>query len=181
MRTKDSEPGKKRAAQVHAFHLKDDGQIPNSHLPLLIYEKTFAEPAEDLASDIEEVLADHHWTQSWRNGIYSYHHYHSTAHEVLAVFSGSALVQFGGEHGIRQQLRCGDVVVIPAGVAHKNLGASADFEVIGAYPRGQEWDMCYGNPGERPGADERIGRVPLPEMDPVFGAGGPLKQHWTSD
>lgn len=72
----------------------------------------------------------------------------------------------------------GDVVVIPAGVAHKNLGASPGFALVGAYPAGQLWDMMYGKPGERPRADENIARVPLPEADPVYGAGGPLLAHW---
>ena len=63
----------------------------------------------------------------------------------------------------------GDVVIIPAGVGHKNLAASADFRVIGAYPRGQAWDICYGKPGERPRADQNIARVALPTADPLFG------------
>ena len=75
-------------------------------------------------------------------------------------------------------VRPGDVIVIPAGVAHKNLGASADFRVVGAYPRGQHPDLCTGKPGERPQADRRIARVPLPEQDPVYGPGGPLIAHW---
>jgi uncharacterized protein YjlB len=73
----------------------------------------------------------------------------------------------------------GDVVVIPAGVAHKNLGASRDFRVVGAYPLGQRWDMCYGEPGERPRADENIARVALPGADPVYGTTGPLIEHWS--
>jgi uncharacterized protein YjlB len=115
---------------------------------------------------------------TWRNGIYSYHHYHSTAHEVLGCYRGSAKVQFGGESGIVEELSAGDVVIIPAGVGHKNLGASADFAVVGAYPRGQDYDMNYGKPGERPRADENIARVPLPETDPIFGKDGPLLRHW---
>ena len=34
--------------------------------------------------------------------------------------------------------------------------------------------------GERPRADENINRVPLPEEDPVYGAGGPLVAYWLS-
>src|SRR5581483_10867523 len=115
---------------------------------------------------------------SWRDGIYTYHHYHSTAHEVLGVFNGSATVQFGGEHGLKQKVNAGDVIIIPAGVAHKNLGASSAFGVVGAYPRGQTWDMNYGRAEERPRADENIVHVALPKRDPVYGSGGPLTEHW---
>ena len=50
--------------------------------------------------------------------------------------------------------------------------------MVGAYPRGQSWDMMYGKPGERPGADETIRSVPLPTADPVLGIKGPLMQLW---
>ena len=76
------------------------------------------------------------------------------------------------------EVKAGDVVVIPAGVSHKNLGASRDFGVVGAYPKGQNWDMHYGKPGERPAADERIAQVAMPTSDPVFGADGPMEAHW---
>ena len=105
-------------------------------------------------------------------------HYHSSAHEVLGVFSGSARVQFGGETGIVLEVRAGDVVVIPAGVSHRNLGASRNFGVVGAYPNGQSWDMQYGKPGERPAADQRIARVPIPATDPVCGVDGPVCALW---
>ena len=164
--------------RVLTFPLKEDGLIPNSRLPLLVYEGALKLPAHDAEEIVEELVAANGWGGSWVNGIYSFHHYHSTAHEVLGCFGGSATVQFGGPSGIRQKLHCGDVVIIPAGVAHKNLGASGDFGVVGAYPPGQRWDMCYGKPDERPRADENIGRVPLPETDPVYGADGPLLGHW---
>ena len=72
----------------------------------------------------------------------------------------------------------GDVIIIPAGVSHKNLDQSPDFRCVGAYPKGQSPDMKYGNPTERPDADERIKKVPLPKTDPVFGKAGPLIRLW---
>ncbi len=97
---------------------------------------------------------------------------------MLAICAGHAEVQLGGPDGLRTTLRAGDVVVIPAGVAHKNLGSSSDFTVVGAYPEGQSYDMCYGKEGERPASDERIRNVPLPQFDPLVGRKGPLTQHW---
>ncbi len=106
------------------------------------------------------------------------HHYHSTAHEALGVYAGSARVQLGGESGPVFEIRAGDVVVIPAGVAHKRVASTAEFGVVGAYPDGQRPDMCYGSDGERPGTDENIRRVPAPRKDPVFGDEGPLLDVW---
>jgi uncharacterized protein YjlB len=165
--------------RVLAHVLKDDGSIPNSDLPLLLYEGALNLPERNAAVVlIERLLEVNHWGGSWRNGIYPYHHYHSTTHEALAVFDGTARVQFGGERGITQTVRIGDVVIIPAGVAHKNLGGSVDFAVVGAYPAGRHYDMCYGIASERPQADETIAQVPLPEADPIYGKNGPLFEHW---
>jgi uncharacterized protein YjlB len=164
--------------QVETFFLNEDPLIPNSRLPLLIYRNAVKLPEEDPASLFEELFAENDWSNSWRDAIFPFHHYHSTTHEVLGVSSGSARVEFGGEHGIAQNISAGDVVVIPAGVAHKQLGASADFEIVGAYPGGRDWDMNYAKPGERPRADENIARVELPFTDPIYGEGGPLLQHW---
>src|SRR5689334_13737434 len=83
---------------VTALLLRDDGSIPNNpRLPLLIYNHALRLPDAEPAAGIELLLAAHHWGGSWRDGIYPYHHYHSTAHEVLAVYCGSAKVQLGGE------------------------------------------------------------------------------------
>ena len=110
--------------------------------------------------------------------MYGYHHYHSTAHEVLGVYGGTAEIQLGGEDGVVVSIARGDMVIIPAGVAHKNLGSSRDFRVVGAYPRGQRPDMNYGRAGERPRADENITRVVLPAIDPIYGSHGPLMKRW---
>jgi len=166
------------AGQVLHFALRDDGTFPNSPFPLLVYVQVLGLSEESAASEIERLLEANGWTGSWRNGIYSYQHYHSTAHEVLLVYRGSATVQFGGPSGVSQKVTLGDAVVIPAGVAHKNLGSSYDFAVVGAYPEGQEPDMCYGRPEERPEADENIKRVPKPKIDPVYGSNGPLLDQW---
>ena len=77
-------------------------------------------------------------------------------------------------------VRAGDVIVIPAGVGHKNLGASPDLLVVGAYPAGQRWDLCDGNPDQRPQALQNIAAVPLPLTDPIFGDRGPLIDRWTA-
>jgi uncharacterized protein YjlB len=161
---------------------RDDGRFPNnSRLPLLLYSGAIVlnnSNTAQTAVTIENVFRQNSWVGSWRNGIYGRHHYHSTAHEVLGVYSGSASVQFGGEQGGKYEVKSGDVVVVPAGVAHICLQASSDFRVVGAYPRGQIWDMCYGTPDERPLTDRNIAGVPRPEDDPVYGKEGPLMKLW---
>jgi uncharacterized protein YjlB len=167
------------APNVEAIILTDDGVFPNNRkLPLLIYRNVLNTGIRDLTAHVQAVLAEHQWGGSWIDSIYDYHHYHSTAHEVLAVCSGRARILFGGEHGIEQTVSAGDVIVIPAGVAHKKLSSEGNFVVVGAYPPGQKYDMCYGKHEERPHADRSIVSVPVPESDPLYGPDGPLTEHW---
>ena len=90
----------------------------NPSLPLIVYRAAL-ETGPRCAADCERLFADNGWSGARRNGIYSHHHYHSTAHEVLGIAAGSVRVRLGGEDGKTVELHAGDVVVIPAGVAHK--------------------------------------------------------------
>jgi uncharacterized protein YjlB len=157
--------------KVETYHLADDGTVPNNALPLVLYRG-------DRASACERMFDRNGWPGAWRNGIYGHHHYHSTAHEVLGIAAGSARVRLGGESGQSVELRAGDVVVIPAGVAHKRESATSDLLVIGSYPRGQSPDLCRAEPGLHDAAIGRIARVPLPAADPVTGGAGPLLECW---
>jgi uncharacterized protein YjlB len=158
--------------------LADDGLIPNSPLSLLVYASALPDGG-DRASRFEALFADNGWSRSWRNGIYSFRHYHSCAHEVLGIATGTARVEFGGPTGVELSLQAGDAVLIPAGVSHYNLGASDDLLVIGAYPDGGEReDLCHDTAEDRVAALPRIKRVSSPSRDPVLGEGG-LLQSWT--
>lgn len=157
---------------------KDDGSIPSSALPLLIYRNAFPSDSPSLGDLIEQRFAQNIWTGSWRASVYPFHHYHSTTHEVLGVYQGTATLQLGGEQGRRFEVKPGDVIVIPAGVGHKRVKSSDDFSVVGAYPDGRRWDLLRGLPGERPQADRNIAAVPLPATDPLYGTVGPLRKAW---
>lgn len=159
------------------FYFKDDGAIPNNKLPLLVYRKVIDEMGESAAEFFEKRFAENNWKNSWRNGVFDYHHYHSNTHEVLGIYNGKALLQLGGEKGEKIEVFAGDVIVIPAGVAHKNLG-DENFAVVGAYPGGRSHDMNTGKPGERPDADNNIATVPLPHADPLLGQNAGLKEIW---
>jgi uncharacterized protein YjlB len=165
--------------ELEAVLVKEDGNFPNnSELPLLLFPAAADLSGDDPARVFEERFSENGWGSSWRNGIFPYHHYHSTAHEVLGIYRGEAKVLFGGEEGEIRKVTAGDVVVIPAGVAHKCLEWSSDLGVVGAYPGNQRPNLLQGRPGERPEADKNIAAVPLPESDPLYGPEGPLMDHW---
>ncbi len=155
-----------RDPETHRF--EDDGAIPNSNLPVLVYH-------DGDRDGFEELFADNGWLGAWRNGIFDFHHFHSTAHEVLGVVSGSARVMLGGPSGREFEVRAGDVLVLPAGTGHCNLGSSEDFLVVGAYPDSMRWDIRRGDPDEHDEVLANIRAVPLPSKDPV---GGALSELW---
>ncbi|NKB69894.1 MAG: hypothetical protein GKR89_22710 [Candidatus Latescibacteria bacterium] len=162
------------------YHFTDDGSIPNNPtLPMLVYPAALNPATADLASAFEDLFAANQWTGGcWRNGIYSFPHYHSTAHEVLGIAAGQAQVRFGGQTGQVLTVKAGDVALLPAGCGHQNLDASPDLLVVGAYPPGPDWDLCRGESGERPHVLDNIAQVPLPATDPVGGTQGPVLEHW---
>ena len=154
---------------------EDDGLIPNSRYPLLVFRNALPNVS---GSETAKLFARNNWSNSWQNGVYPFHHYHSTSHEVLGVCRGLASLRLGGEQGRTVVVRAGDVIVIPAGVGHRNLGASSDFAVVGAYPDGRSWDLLTGQPGERPRADQNIAALPVPETNPVYGGEPSIRKFW---
>lgn len=166
-----------RATVIETYQFPDDGVVPNSRLPLVVYRGALADDGDHTAA-CERLFARNGWPDAWRNGIYAHHHYHATAHEVLGIARGSARVRLGGESGQTVELRAGDVVVIPAGVAHKRESASGDLLVIGAYPRGQSPDIRGAEQAAHEDALAKVAAVPLPETDPVTGGANPLLECW---
>ncbi len=157
------------------FFLKDDGIIPNNpNLPVILYKQAVKKPE----SNMESIFNENQWLNSWTNGVFDYHHYHSNSHEVLGVIRGEATLMIGGEKGKVIQVQTGDVIVLPAGTGHKRLKASSDFSVVGAYPDGMNFNTKYGKENERPEVLVEISKVPLPKTDPVTGKEGPLMQEW---
>jgi uncharacterized protein YjlB len=161
------------APETHFF--EDDGGIPNSRLPVLIYHGV--EAAHD-ADRCERRLAANGWLPDWRDGIFSFHHFHSIAHEALGIVAGTATVKLGGPQGEGFEIGAGDVLVLPAGTGHCNEGSSSDLLVIGAYPDGMPWDLRRGDPAEHDEAVAKIEAVPLPRADPVKGSEGSLIRLW---
>jgi len=163
---------------TESFVLDDDGTFPNNRLPVLVYRQAVQLGDRDPAASLEARFREHGWDGLWRDGIFDFHHYHATTHEVLGCARGWVRVQLGGPHGREVELRAGDVAVLPAGTAHRNLGHSADYLIVGGYPPGHAPDMCYGEAGERPRTDREIAAVPHPPTDPVYGEEGAMKEMW---
>lgn len=160
------------------FFLEDDGTFPNNNrLPVIHYKNVL--DLHDGKEGVRKLFEENNWKNSWDSGIYTDHHYHSNTHEVLGAYDGKSNIMVGGDKaGKTIVFEKGDVLIIPAGVAHKNLESENSVKCIGAYPDGREYDMKYGKDGERPETDNNIKAVPLPEKDPVFGSVGELKDHW---
>jgi uncharacterized protein YjlB len=149
--------------ELETFSAPPGDTIPNHpRFPVLIYRGVDT-------SDAEGLFAGHGWGGAWVDGIFDFHHFHSTSHEALAVVSGSATVELGGPQGEAFEVSAGDVLVLPAGTGHRRRRASGDFAVVGAYPAGQEdYDLLR---AADDGARERIERLAAPDADPVGGAG----------
>src|SRR4051794_23178082 len=120
-------------AEVLTFHFPDAGSIPNNPvLPVLVYKQIStgipAVEAEALAQWFERTWPLHGWHPAWRYGVYDFAHYHSTAHEALGVSRGRASLRLGAGPGATLIVEAGDLLVLPAGTAHQNLGSSDDFQ-----------------------------------------------------
>ncbi len=154
--------------------LPDGGAIPNNpRLPVLLHRGAVA--AGDPAA-AEALFRSHGWRPAWRNGIHDWHHYHSNAHEALAIVDGAVRVQLGGEAGVQLDLMAGDVVVLPAGTGHRNLGADGSLLVVGAYPDGSAPpDQRHGAPEDVERARHAIEAAEDPGRDPVTGGDYPAR------
>jgi uncharacterized protein YjlB len=163
--------------QPETLRLERNGWMPNNpDLPVLIYRATAKGSPEQLAASMEGQFQKNGWPPQWRNGVYDFHHYHSTAHEVLGFAGGRARLMLGGPNGHEVVMQTGNVLVLPTGTGHCCLEASSDFLVVGAYPPDQNWDICRTEPS--PVAVARMKQLPFPESDPVSGEGGALGRLW---
>lgn len=162
--------------EIQKYWFEDDGLIPNSPLPVLVYRQVCG--VEDKSDWFETTFSNNGWTNNWRDIILPYDHFHSTTHEVLGVGKGSVTLQVGGQKGRQLTLHAGDVVILPAGVGHCALAGTGDYEIVGGYPEGRAWDLRIGDEADRDQMLMRIKRLPIPVTDPIHGEGGAITRLW---
>ena len=83
---------------------------------------------------------------------------------------------FGGEDNperVEINGALGDVIVIPAGVGHRLFDDfHSGFEMVGSYPKGKQWDMCYGKE-DKEKKIQGISDLGWFKKDPLYGDEGP--------
>lgn len=160
--------------------LEDDGLVPNSRLPVLLYRSALTDLLRaHPETAFQRLFEGHGWCGIWVNGIYPFHHYHARSHEALGIAAGAVLLQLGGRGGPVVRLEAGDALVIPAGVGHCRLGSDEGLLVVGAYPPGQDaWDLKRATVTDRARALLELPGVALARQDPVLGAGKGLVRLW---
>ena len=162
-------------SDIVSLIIDENGYFPgNTRFPFLIYKNAF-NLNNFKTADVETFLKNHAWYKPWVNGIFKYHHYHSNNHETLIVFEGTCDVEIGGEKGKVFTVKKGDCIVIPAGVSHKNIKASTNFQCVGGYGFDVDYDMNFGKESELAVAKENIKKVGMPAGD-IFN--GILFTYW---
>lgn len=159
---------------VEHFRLTKSDWVPNNPaFPVIVYRQI---GPHICSAAFEDMFSTNGWTDIWRNGVFDYHHYHSSAHEVLGVGRGKAKLQIGGPAGPMLEVSQGDCLILPAGTGHKKIESSSDFQVVGAYPPGQHADIQRSVPTGK--MLTNIRSLPSPGMDPVQGLSGVLLDLW---
>ncbi|MCB1340648.1 MAG: hypothetical protein KDK24_06215 [Pseudooceanicola sp.] len=157
---------------IESYTSKPEGRIPNSRFPLLIHRGGIPGGGEGA---LKARFRENGWSNNWSYpGVYHYPHFHSTSHECLGCARGwmefSLSVGPGGWTRVR--VEAGDVIVMPAGVSHEQVGASEDIMMCGGYAGGRDWDNvqeAHLSEELYRAACKRIMMLPIPDRDPVTG------------
>lgn len=181
---------------VQHYQLQPTESWPsNDTLPILHYiptKPTNFDDDDSLAEHYEQLLPQHQWQPQWRYAMFKQHHYHSTVHECLCIFSGQAHVQLGSEdkntdvdyespYTKNLIVKRGEIVVLPVGTGHHLVSSKGGFSMVGCYPvNAPHCDMNHLKDSTK--AMDRIQRriqaVPLPTEDPIQGKKGAMTKLW---
>ena len=159
------------------YYFNDDGVIPNNKLPVIVYQKVI--DTEDASDWLENTFKKNNWLNNWRDIVLPYDHFHSNTHEVLGLGRGKVSLKIGGVNGKIFDLNIGDVLIIPAGVGHHSVSAHTNYQFVGGYPNGNDWDLKTGlEEHERTTILKVISNQAIPDKDPIFGQEGLLFAKW---
>ncbi|KAI8724058.1 Cupin type-1 domain-containing protein [Fusarium sp. LHS14.1] len=182
------------SANPETHFVKPTTHCPNNVFPVLVYRGVLPEPHEETSTTT--FLESHGWTKQHQGtwGTITAKHFHPNTHECYGVFQGESELIFGvgagddASVGVKCHVKAGDVVVVPAGVAHASVDKddmtkdkSQRYRYVGVYPNGSpKWRNEYGKvPLEGRKLVDEIGGVPFPRQDPVAGYEGALLRIWT--
>ncbi|KAF2472932.1 uncharacterized protein BDR25DRAFT_324203 [Lindgomyces ingoldianus] len=137
--------------RISTHHIPSHSLLPNcpapSH-PLYIYHNAY--PPTTSPSALESHLS-----------------------AISVFYCGRVRLCFGGEGNpgrVEMVVKAGDAIVIPAGVGHRLWeDLEGGFQMVGAYPKGRDWDMCYGKEGEGEGEKAKaVKDVEWFKRDPLY-------------
>ena len=160
---------------AEAYMSKPQGRIPNSRFPLLVHRNAIPGGGIDA---VKARFRENGWGNNWHYpGVYEYAHFHSTTHECLGCANGWMEFNLSvGEGGwTKLRIEAGDVIVMPAGVSHEDVGHSDDIMMVGGYTEGRDWDNIqekFLTDALYYQACKSIMSLPIPNLDPA--TGGPL-------
>ena len=106
------------------FITKSTPHVPNSRFPVLVYRSVLT--MNPTPESICVAIEPNDWIKGGVFKHYPAHHFHSVTHELYAVFKGHSRLLLGRgpldaaskDGDLTVELRTGDCIVLPAGVAH---------------------------------------------------------------
>ncbi|EAT79192.1 hypothetical protein SNOG_13308 [Parastagonospora nodorum SN15] len=142
---------------------------PHSH-PLYIYHAAFSPTTSP--STLESHLAQHGLTPQWRYTIYHARDPVRLLRPRAAALRRATRTRAEWKRRWARGMRslCQRAWDIGWWRIWVWVGG---FEMVGAYPEGCYWDMCYGKEGEEEKA-RRVGGVEWLKVDPLYGEDGPV-------
>jgi len=165
-----------KQVDIVTYYFENDGDIPNNKLPVLIYKNALQHIVN---KDFEFIFCQNGWSNNWHDIILTDDHFHSNTHEVLGLKSGQACLMLGGKNGKIVSVETGDVIILPAGVGHYSVDNTLQYQFVGGYPNGADWNLKFSLKKEDSHSIlAEIANIPMPEKDPVFGFDGPLLDYW---
>ncbi|KAK1837965.1 cupin domain-containing protein [Colletotrichum chrysophilum] len=199
--------------QPETYFVKRTEHCPNSDFPVLVYRGVLGTGDELDEDEVSEKLQQYGWVKKGTWGTITLKHFHPNTHECYGshssfsldtfkvsltelhpgIFQGRSELVFGeggsdpAGSGVRCWVRPGDVVVVPAGVAHASVAdekaapGEKEYRYVGVYPEeSPQWRSEMGRKPlqEKQGLVEEVEGVGLPRMDPLYGVDGPLIKIW---